>query len=162
MIHKILTAVDDNSKREAKAVIVQLIDWKGAFDRQCHRLGIEAFLQCGVRKTLIPILISYFQNRKMSVKWNGVYSPPYPLPGGGAQGGELGQLEYLAQSNDNTDFIDDEFKFKFIDDLSLLEVINLTLCGISSYNFRQHVASNIADHGQYLSSVHINSKKYLD
>ena len=71
----------------------------------------------------------------MSVKWNGVHSPPYPLPGGGAQGGELGQLEYLAQSNDNTDFIDDEFKFKFIDDLSLLEVINLTLCGISSYNF---------------------------
>ena len=37
LIHKILTAVDDNSKKEAIAVIVQLINWKRAFDRQCHK-----------------------------------------------------------------------------------------------------------------------------
>jgi hypothetical protein len=51
-------------------------------------------------------------------------STPHPLPGGGAQGGELGQLEYLSQSNDNVNFLNDDSKFKYIDDLSILEVIN--------------------------------------
>ena len=85
MIHQILTATDKNSKDEAMAVIVQMVDWDSAFDRQCHRRGILSFLNNGVRKTLIPILISYFQDRQMSVKWNGVLSRPQPLPGGGAQ-----------------------------------------------------------------------------
>ena len=34
-------------------------------------------------------------------------------------------------------------KFKFIDDLSILEVINLVMSGISSYNFKNHIASDI-------------------
>ena len=162
MIHTILLAVDANSKNQAKAVIVQMIDWKGAFDRQCHKLGVQSFLNNGVRKSLIPILISYFQNRQMFVKWNGCHSTPHSLTGGGAQGGELGQLEYLAQSNDNVDFLDLESKYKFIDDLSMLEVINLVLCGISAYNFRTHVASDIAAHGQYLLIDNVKSQEYLD
>ena len=40
MIHQILTATDKNSVNEAKAVIIQMIDWQAAFDRQCHKLGI--------------------------------------------------------------------------------------------------------------------------
>ena len=79
MINIILTAVDSKSKNEAKAVIVQMIDWKGAFDRQCHKLGIESFLKNGVRKSLIPILISYFQNRQMSVK-SGMATCQPPTP----------------------------------------------------------------------------------
>ena len=162
MIHQILTATDKNSKREAKEVIIQMIDWKAAFDRQCHRLGILSFINNGVRKTLIPILISYFQDRQMAVKWNGHISSPYPLPGGGAQGGQLGQLEYLSQSNDNVDFLSAEEKFKFIDDLSILEMLNLVMCGISSYNFKQHVASDIGVHGQYLPADNIHSQSYMD
>ena len=68
----------------------------------------------------------------MAVKWNGHLSKPHPLPGGGAQGGELGQLEYLSQSNTNADFLTNDEKFKFIDDLSILEVIKLVMSGISS------------------------------
>ena len=162
MIHIILTAVDDNTEKEAKAVIVQLIDWKGAFDRQCHQLGVRAFLDNGARKTLIPILISYFQNRQMAVKWNGKFSAPYPLPGGGAQGGELGQLEYMAQSNNNTDFLDEKSKYKFIDDLSILEVINLVMCGLVNYNFKAHVASDVASHGKFLPTQNVNSQNYLE
>ena len=44
MINTILTALDDNTNDEAKAVIVQMIDWKGAFDQQCHELGVRAFI----------------------------------------------------------------------------------------------------------------------
>ena len=162
MIHQILTATDKNSVNEAKAVIIQMIDWQAAFDRQCHKLGILSFIKNGVRKSLIPILISYFQDRMMAVKWNGQLSSPYPLPGGGAQGGQLGQTEYLSQSNDNVDFLKTEDKFKFIDDLSVLEMINLAMCGISTYNFKNHVASDIGVHGQYLPVENINSQIYLD
>ena len=49
----------------------------------------------------------------------------HPLPDWGPQGGALGIEEYLSQSNDNTDFLEDDEKFKFIDDLSILEIINL-------------------------------------
>ena len=35
MIHRILTAVDKNTKREAFAVVANLIDWNSAFVRQC-------------------------------------------------------------------------------------------------------------------------------
>ena len=127
-----------------------MIDWKSAFDKQCHRKGILSFLKNGVRKSIIPILISYFQNRKMTVKWNGEVSKQHDLPGGGAQGGQLGQLEYISQSDDNVDFLDIEDRYKFIDDLSILEVLNLAMCGISGYNFKQHVASDIGTYGQYL------------
>ena len=162
MIHQILTATDKNTQQEARAVLAQMIDWEAAFDRQCHRLGIMSFIENGVRKSLIPILISYFQDRKMAVKWNGQQSKPYPLPGGGAQGGQLGQIEYLSQSNKNTDFLTHEEKFKFIDDLSILEVLYLVMSEISTYNFRQHVASDIGTHGQYLPIENVKSQTYLD
>ena len=100
MLHKILTAVDKNSQSEAFSVIIGMIDWKQAFDRQCHKLGIQSFINNGVRSSLIPILINYFMNRKMKVKWNGCTSKEKHLNGGGAQGGLLGILEYLSQNND--------------------------------------------------------------
>jgi hypothetical protein len=134
-----------------------MIDWQSAFDRQCHRLGILSFIKNGVRKSLIPILVSYFQDRQMPVKWNGHKSRPYQLPGGGAQGGQLGQTEYLSQSNDNADFLSNEEKFKFIDDLPILE-----RSGISTYNFKNHVASDIGAHGQYMPGENVQSQLYLD
>ena len=48
---------------------------------------------------------------------------------GGPQGGLWGILEYLSQSNDNTNFVCPKKKFKFIDDLSILELINLLSIG---------------------------------
>ena len=33
MIHHVLTATDRNSQQEAKAVIMQMIDWDATFDR---------------------------------------------------------------------------------------------------------------------------------
>ena len=98
----------------------------------------------------------------MAVKWNGCISKTFPLPGGGAQGGQLGQLEYLSQSNDNVDYLSSEEKFKFIDDLSVLEMVNLVASGLSSHNLKQHVASDIGTHGQYLPSQNILSQTYMD
>ena len=82
----------------------------------------------------------------MKVKWNGEVSCERDLNGGGPQGGLMGILEYLSQTNDNADFIPVDEKFKFIDDLSILDIINLISVGISSYNPKIHVPSDVGDH----------------
>ena len=73
------------------------------------------------------------------------------LNGGGPQGALWGILEYLSISNDNTNFISSKEKFKFIDDLSILEKINLLCIGLSSYNYRGNVASDLIENGYFLS-----------
>ena len=74
MLHRILGALDKNSEGDISAVVANLIDWNNAFPRQCPTLGIKSFIENGVRPSLIPILINYFEDRKMSVKWHGCYS----------------------------------------------------------------------------------------
>ena len=90
----------------------------------------------------------------MRVKWNGKKSSAHDLNGGGPQGGLMGILEYLAQTNHNTDFLSDEDKFKFIDDLCQ---------GLSSYNFKNHVASDISnEHNQFLPTYNFHTQSYLN
>ena len=162
MINNILTILDTNNEKEKYAVVAQLVDWSMAFDRQDPKLGIESFIRNGVRPTLIPLLVSYFQNRKMIVKWHGLTSSTRDLPGGGPQGCTFGLLEYKSNSNDNADHVPTDMRFKFVDDLSMLDKLNLILQGLSSYNFKNHVASDIGIHQKYLPSSNFQSQGYLD
>ena len=162
MIHRILTVLDVNTKKESFAVIASLIDWHNAFPRQCPKLGIKAFIESGVRPSLIPLLSSYFQDRHMSVKWQGCRSKPIHIKGGGPQGATLGILEYLAQSNKNADGIDFVNKFKFIDDLTILEIVNLLTVGLSSFNLKSQVRNDIPDHGQFIPSQNLETQRHLD
>ena len=150
MLNRILVALDNNSKGEVKAIIATYVDWKQAFPRQCPKMGVDAFIACGVRPALIPILISYFQDRKMRVKWKGIYSKQRHLNGGGPQGSLLGFLEYLAQSNDSADMVSEDDRFKFVDDLTVLEIINLLVAEISTYDLKAHVPSDIPLHNKYI------------
>ena len=161
-IDKILASLDESSKRETCAVLATLVDWKQAFPRQCPKLGVESFIKNGVRPALIPLLVSYFQGRKMRVKWHGHYSSLRDLNGGGPQGSSFGIWEYLSQSNDNADCIDEEKRFKFVDDLSFLEIIYLLSVGLSSYNVRLHVPSDVPTHNQVVSADNLESQKQLD
>ena len=113
MINKILSDTDNSSNGEVNAVLATLV--------QCPKLGIEAFIKCGVRGSLIPLLINYLQNRKLKVKWKGLISSERDLNGGGPQGATFGIWEYLAQSNDNAECVSPENRFKFVDDLTILE-----------------------------------------
>ena len=162
MINRILTAIDSTNRNEVSAVITLLIDWSQAFDRQCPKLGINSFIKNGVRKSLIPVLTNYFQERKMKVKWHGIFSSVYKMPGGGPQGCHLGQLEYSSQSNDSGSCVPQDDRFKFVDDMSLLEIINLINIGLASYNFKNHVASDIAIDQKFLASDNAKSQSHLD
>ena len=68
----------------------------------------------------------------MRVKWHNELSTERDLPGGGPQGSSLGLHEYDSQSNDNADFLPPDDKYKFVDDLSILEVINLIAVGLAA------------------------------
>ena len=125
-------------------------------------MGIEAFIRNGVRPSLIPLLINYFQGRKMRVKWHGELSSERELKGGGPQGSSFGLWEYLAQSNDNADCVDVQNRFKFVDDLSFVEILLLLNLGLSSYNVRAHVPSNVPMHNQVLEGSKLKSQSQLD
>ena len=162
MIDRILSALDTQTRKEKFAVIATYIDWRQAFPRQCPKLGVDSFIQNGVRASLIPVLINYFQNRRMSVKWHGEQSVPRVINGGGPAGATLGILEYLSQSNNSADCVPMSDRFKFFDDLSVLEIVNLLAVGISSYNVRQQVPNDILCSNQYVQSEDICSQTYLD
>ena len=162
MVHKILTALDTNNPKEKYAVIAMLVDWSKAFDRMDPKLGIDSFVRCGVRPSLVPILGSFFQERKMTVKWHGNLSATRDLPGGVPQGCLFGNLQYKVGSNDNTIHVSPDLKFKFVDDLSTLELLNLISVGVSSFNFKTSVASDIGTDQFFLPSENITSQKTLD
>ena len=149
-IDRILQLLDSYSDRSA--VIATYIDWANAFDRQDPTKAISKFIKLGVRPSLILVLASYLTDRKMRVKFNNEMSDLFTLIGGGPQGTLLGGIEYLVQSNDNADIVPPEDRFKFIDDLSVLQLVLLTGL-LTEYNFHEHVASDIGIDQKYLPAV---------
>ena len=84
------------------------------------------------------------------------------MPGGGPQGCHMGQLSYLSQSDSSGKCVLDDDRFKFIDDMSLLEIINVIACGLAYYDFFQHVASDIPIGGKFLDSQNCKSQDILN
>ena len=142
-IDQVFKSLDNNSKGDTFAAIAAYIDWKQASNRQDAKLGIESFIENGVRPSLIPSLINYFQGRSMYVKWHGIPSKPQKLNGGGPQGGTFGLLEYQSQSNKNANCVESNLRWKWVDDLTVLEIINLINIGISSFNTRSEIPNDI-------------------
>ena len=95
------------------------------------------------------------------MKWKGQLSSTKDLPGGGPQGSTFGIWEYLSQSNDNADCLSESERFKFVDDLTFLEVIFLLNVGIATYNVRQHVPSHIPSHNQIIPAQNLKSQQHL-
>lgn len=46
--------------------------------------------------------------------------------------------------------------------MTSVEVINLITVGLSSYNFKNHVASDIPVRGQYVDPEHLTTQKYIN
>ena len=134
LIDRILSATDKSSKGECVAVLATVIDWRKVFPMQDHTLGVKSFIRNGVRASLIPILASFFERRSMRVAWRGKLSSERPLPGSGPQGSSWGILEYLSQSNNSADSVPEEDRAKFMDDLTILEIIFLANVGLASHN----------------------------
>ena len=79
----------------------------------------------------------------MRVKFNGEISKLWSLIGGGPQGTLIGGLEYIAQSNDNADVVSPLDRFKYIDDLSLLQLVCLSGL-LVQYTFRKDKENDLS------------------
>ena len=156
---RILQLLDTH--QDKSAVIATSLDWSSAFDRQDPTLAIIKFIKLGVRASLIPLLVSYLTDRKMRVKFNGEVSEFLTLIGGGPQGTLVGGLEYLAQSNDNADVVPPEDRYKFIDDLSVLQLVLLSGL-LVDYNINQHVPSDVGIDQQFLPLASHKTQHSLD
>ena len=84
---------------KSKAVLLSLIDFSKAYNRQNHNRLMTCYSDLGTPPYLLRILGSYLSNRKMIVRHNGSSSSIVDLPGGGPQGTNLGILNFLVYVN---------------------------------------------------------------
>ena len=87
-------------------------------------------------------------------------SKTYHMPGGGPQDTLLGVLEYLVQCNDNADCVNTDCRFKYVDDLTILELLYLSnlSTGISSYNHKLHIASDIGIDNIFIPPTNLHTQ----
>ena len=71
-------------------------------------------------------------------------------------------LEYIGQSNNNTQNVPQKQKFKWVDDLSTIEKINLNKTGVSSYNVRNHVTSDVPLNNVFIQGEWLNRQKVIN
>ena len=84
------------------------------------------------------------------------------LPGGGPQGTSLGIWSYLSQTNDNPEGADNNDIFKFVDDKTTLEVLNLLNIGIASHNFKSSIPNNILTSNLKIPGENLKTQDYMD
>ena len=106
--------------------------------------------------------MSFFENRTMKVKWHNVVSSMKNLPGGGAQGTSLGIWSYLSQTNDNPEGADNNDIFKFVDDKTTLEVLNLLNIGMATHNLRNNVPNNIPVSNLKIPGENLKTQDYVN
>ena len=70
-------------------------------------------------------------------------------------------LECIAQNNDNVDVVPPKNRYKFIDDLSVLQLVLLSGL-LVDYDIHQHVASDVGVDQQFLPTVSNNTQHSLD
>ena len=67
----------------------------------------------------------------------------------------------MVQSNDNADIVPPEDRYKYIDDLSVLQLIVLSRL-LVEYNFLEHVASDIGIGQKFLPPTSYNSQDIIN
>ena len=68
----------------------------------------------------------------------------------------------LSQNNDCADFLSEEESFKYIDDLSILEFINLISVWISWYKCKLLVPNDIGTDNKYIPPENLQTQSHLD
>ena len=58
--------------------------------------------------------------------------------------------------------IEEEDKFKFVDDLTALDIINLISVGMASFNVKSSVPTDILDHNGYFPAEHLKTQQYIN
>ena len=78
------------------------------------------------------------------------------------EGASLGVWSFLSQINDNPEDTQEDKIYKFVDDKSLLEVINLFNIGIASHNIRARIPSNIPNSNICIPRHNLKTQKHME
>ena len=159
MVDRILRLLDNNSTRSA--VIKTGVDWDSAFERGDPTITVQKFLAMGLRPSLVPLVSNYLSGRQCIVKFNSAESNLTQLTGGFPQGSLIGQDAFLVTSDDCADHVDEDDKYRYIDDLEILELVRLTGV-LLEYDVASHVPSDIGTHQQFLPPEACSTQSRLD
>jgi hypothetical protein len=62
----------------------------------------------------------------------------------------------------SADCVGEEDRFKFVNDLSVLEICNLISIELTCYNVKTNIPSDIIQSNQFIPSINLKPKDYLD
>ena len=74
----------------------------------------------------------------------------------------MGNLEYLAQSNDNANCVKCDERYKFVDDLTVLEKINLLIIGMASHNPHSQIPNDILSNNKIIPAENLETQKIIN
>ena len=97
----------------------------------------------------------------MTVRYNTAWSKWHTLVGGAPQGSWMGQMAYIAASDDAASWLEDENKYKYCDDLSILELIVMGDI-LTQYDTRNHVASDVAVEQMFIQPTNLKTQQNLN
>ena len=159
LLDRVLALLDANPDKSG--VILTGVDWASAFARGDPTTTVQKFLSLGLRPSIVPLLIDYFTNRKMTIQYNSGRSSIINLIGGFPEGSLIGQDSYLVSSNDCANQTDPEDRYRYIDDLEITDLIHMAGILID-YDVWNHVPSDIGIDQKYLHPQYTKTQGHLD
>ena len=163
--HLLISMIDQIKKYQDDpdhlSVIMNSYDWNAAFDKLDPTKVAIKCIKIGIRSSITKILIDFMNQRKMQVKMNGQSSTPYDLIGGSPQGSILGQLLYIIGSDDVSEEVPEDDKYKNSDALAVLDTVK-TSDKLVEYDVWQHVPSDIATNEKFLAPSTFKSQTTND
>ncbi len=138
------------------------IDFTKAFDRINHTVAIHKIIDSGVRSSIIPTISSFLSDRNQCVKLQGHLSDPKSITCGVPQGTKCGPIIFTIVVNDAA--ITADKRWKFVDDLTLGETINVKKAGQGQLQQHLDALSKWCNHNDMLpkpSKCHIMHVSFL-
>ena len=119
MMHTWLSYLDSPNKH----LRLCFLDFSKAFDRIIHDVLIRKLIDLGVRRCLIPWIISFLSDWRQRVKIGEAFSDWLPVNAGVPQGTKLGPILFLIMINDLSIPTPETNLWKFVDDVSISECL---------------------------------------
>ena len=82
--------------------------------------------------------------------------------GAHVQGGYCGILEFSAQSNESANSVHKDSRFKFVDNLTVLEKINILIIGLTSFNTKLRIPNDINESNLFIPNKNLKTQTILD